>query len=484
MKEKILPRGLSYEDVLIRPRYSDIRSRYGDQIDTSASVARGAPRINLPIVSANMDTVTESPMATEMALRGGLGIIHRFMTSDQQADQVRRVKERMRILEEDPPMVRETATIKDVLDLLAKRKRGYVIVYAGERFSGKFSGIATTRDYLLGELETPISKVMTPNKEGVLKTVPEGTSLDEAAAFMRSNRIEKVPVVKSDGGLLGVYTLKDYSLREENPNASLDGRGRLAVGGAIGVKETDVERAHKLVDVGVDVLVLDIAHGHLIYTQEMLRRLKEEEGIKTPIIAGNVATEEGARYLKENGADGIKVGIGPGFVCETRDIAGVGVPQIAAILEVAGALGESSSIPIIADGGIRKPADPAKAIVAGASTVMIGTVLAGTDMSPGDPVEIDGQLMKSVRGMASASAFEDRQRLGDSTTDQKRYVPEGRQVLTPYKGKTSDVLRKYEGALRSSMSYVGAHNLAEMHSQGQLMRISHAGAYEQKRSLT
>ena len=482
-KQKILPEGLSYEDVLIRPQASDIRSRYSDQIDTSTYIARGAPKIKIPFISANMDTVTEALMAMEMALHGGLGIIHRFSTPDNQARQVRRVKEKTRTLEGDPPMVSEDTSVKDTLDLLEKRRRGYVIVYPDKRFSGKFSGIATSRDFLLGSPEDLIAKVMTPNKNGILLTVPKVTSLTKAVEFMKENRIEKVPVVKANGDLVGVYTLKDDLFKESYPNASLDKRGRLMVGAAVGVKEADVERAHQLVQAGVDVLVIDIAHGHLDYTKEMLRRLKKKEGIETPIIAGNVATKEGALYLKKNGADGIKVGIGPGFVCDTRDIAGVGVPQISAILEVTGALGNSSSIPVMADGGIRKPADPSKAFVAGASSVMLGTLFAGTDKSPGEPTVVEGQLMKGVRGMASATAFEDRQKLGDTTTDPERYVPEGRQVLTPYKGKTSRVLREYSGGLRSAMSYVGAHNLKEMYKKGQLMRISHAGANEQRRSL-
>ncbi len=440
------------------------------------------PPIHVPIVSSNMDTVTEGLMATTMALHGGLGVIHRFIPSEQQAAEVLKVKETMRVIEEDPPLLPETATIADALNLLKKRPRGYIIVYHGETFSGPFVGIATTKDFLAEKPDAPITRIMTL-RENVI-TVPQGTELADAVTEMKTRRIEKIPMVDAAGNLRGVYTLKDDELFRKYPLASLDLKGKLMVGAAIGVRNGDIQRAHILVDAGVDVLVLDIAHGHLIYTKEMLHRLKNEEGIKIPIIAGNVATRKGTLYIRDSDADGVKVGVGPGFVCETRNVAGVGVPQITAIREARRALEEEDDpIPIMADGGIRKAGDVSKAIVAGADLVMIGSLFAGTDESPGETVFVDGKLQVMVRGMASASAFEKRQQLGDATRNAGQYVPEGRTTFTPYRGPVAKVLYELMGGLRSGMSYVGAHTIEEMQKQGQLRQVTHAGANEQRRPL-
>lgn len=483
---KNILQGLSFEDVLILPKQSKIRSRYNNKyLNTKTKIAKGLPAINRPIISSNMDTVTEAPMAIEMALHGCLGIIHRFMSPSNQADCVRLVKEKMRIIETNPPMVNEQATIQDALNLLEKRERGYVIVFSGKTFSGTFSGIVTTRDFLIAPKNYSIKKIMTPNRQGVLFTLPKETNLNQAVTFMKHHRIEKVPIVDKKGHLLGVYTLKDQFLREKHPIASLDKQGRLMVGAAIGVKDIDIERTHQLVEANIDLLVLDIAHGHLIYTKEMLHRLKNKENIKVPIIAGNIASKEGAQYINHCGGDGVKVGIGPGFVCETRDIAGVGVPQITAVQKVYESLSkEANPLPIIADGGIRKPGDIGKALVAGADAVMIGSLFAGTDQSPGRTVVVKGQLMKNVRGMASASAFEKRQRIGDTTTDKDRYTAEGRDIFTPYKGNVVNLITNLDGGLRSTMSYVGANTIKELKRKGELIKITPAGADEQKRPLS
>lgn len=480
---KKIPRSLSFSSVLIKPKRSSIKSRYGGQIDTSTKISKKAPKILRPIISSNMDTVTEHKMAIEMALNGCIGVIHRNMSPQNQANQVRLVKEKMRVFEENPPTVTEKATIKDVLNLLKIRERGYVIIHKGNSYNGKFVGIATTRDFIAAPPKTPIKQVMTPNLKGRLFTLQQGTTLEKAVKFMKKNRIEKVPIVDKNGNLKGVYTLMDYWFKEKFPQASLDRFGRLMVGAAIGVKDLDVERAHKLIKTGTDILILDIAHGHLKYTKNMLKRLKGKENIKTPIIAGNFATAKGVKYARYNGADAVKVGIGPGFVCDTRSIAGVGVEQISAISEAAEAL-SSDPIPIIADGGIREPGDVGKALVAGANSVMIGSLLAGTDKSPGTSVVVDGILMKNVRGMASASAFEERLKLGDTTSDSEKYVPEGRNVFTPYKGDTTDVLKQLVGGLLSTMSYVGAHTIEELHEKGEFTRRAPDGDKDEKRPLS
>jgi len=478
---------LAFSDVYLSPSYSDIRSRFGVQIDISTAVAKGAPKLKIPFISSGMDTVTEEAMAAVMALNGGLGEIHRNNTPGRQAEMIRLVKERMRLIEKNPPTVSEKATIADALSLLQKRNRGYVIVYPTNNFSGEFSGIATSRDFLSATPDTKIKKIMTSVDLAAgrkLITAPKGTTLETAVGIMKANKVEKLPIVEKNGKLWGVYTLKDYEYIQKYSNAALDDQGRLMVGAAIGVHEIDVERAHKVVGAGVDVLFLDIAHGHSLYSKEMLKRLKIKEKIKVPIIVGNVATREGVLFAYEIGADGIKIGIGPGFVCKTRNVAGTGVPQISAILEAKEALGNKRNPPpIIADGGVREPGDPPKAIACGADSVMWGSMWAGTDMSPGDVIKANGKLQKRHRGMASRSVAQDRAKMEDSTTDPILYTPEGREIFTPYQGSTQGLLNEYIGGLRSAMSYVGAHNIAEL-KRAKLIHVSSHGANEQGRSLT
>ncbi len=477
---------LAFPDVYILPTYSDIESRFGSQIDISTQIARGMPKLTIPFISAGMDMVTEDDMASIMSLHGGLGEIHRNNSPDAQAELVRHVKEKMRTIEKDPPAVSESATVGDALSLLKKRQRGYVIVHKGEKFKGRFSGMATDKDFLSGTPDTPITKVMTPliaKDDKNLITAEAGTTLTDAVKIMKDKRIEKLPIIGKNNNLIGVYTLKDFQYLQKYPNAASDAQGRLMVGAAIGVHEIDVERALKLVEVGVDVLFLDIAHGHSFYSQKMLKRLKVREKIKTPIIVGNVATKEGALFAYEIGADGIKVGVGPGFVCKTRNVAGTGVPQITAVLDVKEALSKKRDTPpIISDGGIREPGDPPKAIACGADSIMIGSALAGTDMSPGDLVRINGILQKRIRGMASKSVLEDRKRLGESTTNITIYAPEGRETFSPYQGSTQEFIQEYVGGLRSAMSYAGAHSIAEL-QKARLIHISANGGSEQIRPL-
>lgn len=476
---------LAYSDVYLYPAYSDIKSRFGTQIDITTKVALGAPKLKIPFTSSGMDTVTEDEMATIMALNGGIGEIHRNNLPDEQAELVRIVKEHMRLLEKNPPMVSDKATITDALCVIEKRKRGYLIVYPGNKFDGTFSGMATSRDFISASSDTPLKKVMTPLKpqrDGrVLFTVKKGTSLIEAVKIMRQKRVEKIPVVDSKLKLVGVYTLKDFQHIKEYPKAALDNQGRLVVGAAIGVHKIDIERALKLEEAGVDILFLDIAHGHSIHSKEMLKKIKIKEKIKIPIIVGNFATKEGVLFAYEIGADGIKVGIGPGYSCRTRNIAGTGIPQITAILEAKKALqNKTKPPPIIADGGIREPGDVAKAIACGADCVMSGSIFVGTDKSPGELVKIKGILQKRYRGMSSKDVYESRAKMGDSTTDPSLYTPEGRDIFTPYQGTTQDLIKNYVGGLKSAMSYAGAHTIKELQSS-KLIHISSSGYGEQFR---
>jgi IMP dehydrogenase len=338
----------------------------------------------------------------------------------------------------------------------------------------------------MGKSTTKLKEVMTPliPKNGrKLITVGQGVRLPEAVKTMKLNRIEKLPVLDRDGNLYGVYTLRDYTNIKKYPNAAVDDQGRLVVGAAIGVHNIDVDRALMLVEAGCDVLFLDIAHGHSVYSEEMVKRFKIKEKIKTPIVVGNVATRDGVLFAYNIGADGIKVGVGPGFVCKTRNVAGTGVPQITAVLEAKDALANKKNAPpIISDGGIREPGDLPKALVCGADSVMIGSLFAGTDMSPGDMIRLNGVLQKRIRGMASKGVLEDRKRLSDSTTNVTVYAPEGRETFTPYQGLTQELLLEYIGGLRSAMSYVGAHSVKEIH-KARLIHVSGYGANEQGRSL-
>lgn len=477
---------LAFSDIYMKPEYSDINSRFGAQIDTSTSMARGAPKINIPFISAGMDTVTEDRMAEVFALNGGMGEIHRNNKPEIQKDMVLKVKEKMRIMEKDPPMVSEKSRISDALDILKKRNRGYVIVYKGTKFNGIVAGIATDKDFLAGDPETAISSVMTPylpSSKSKLITAGKETTLKQAVSIMKKHRIEKLPIIGNDNKLFGVYTMKDYQNISNYQNAATDESGRLVVGAAIGVKEIDVERVHLLVEAGVDVLFLDIAHGHSIHSAKMMKRLKIKEKVKIPIVVGNVATKEGVLFAYEIGADGIKVGIGPGYVCKTRNIAGTGVPQVTAVISAYEALANKRNAPpIISDGGIREPGDVPKSLACGADCVMVGSVFAGTDASPGDVIRINGILQKRIRGMASKGVLEERKKLGESTTDIKIYAPEGRETFIPYQGLTEELLFEYVGGLRSGMSYAGAHTIKEMKA-AQLIHVSSYGSNEQGRPL-
>lgn len=464
------PIGLSFDDVFIPPEFSSISSRKSQEISLRTLVAPGV-EVNSPIMTSNMDTVTEWEMAQEIALLGGVGVIHRYLSPDEQARQVKTVKEKTRAMEDRPLTVHQDATAKDIKLLWKKHKRGYVLV---QDTNGNFLGMATEKDVKSAiDEDDVVSSFMIPMDK--LITVPEGTTLEQAVLVMRMSKIEKVPVLSAAGQIVGVFTTKDAEIYRSHPNASRDKKGRLIVGAAVGVKDValEIERAHKLVEAGADFIVIDIAHGD---SENMMRMLKAlAHNIAVPIIAGNIATGDAAKRLIGEGAKGLKVGIGPGWACDTRVIAGVGRAQISAIASVA-AIAVPQGITVIADGGMRAPGDLVKALVAGADIGMFGGMFAGTNETPGTIFKKDGKRYKRYEGMASDSARK-RARAGDQEVFQD--APEGRQREVLLKGPAGEVFRWIEGGLRSGASYINAHTMAEMRINGNLERVTGAGASEQ-----
>ncbi|MCF3653129.1 MAG: IMP dehydrogenase [Aigarchaeota archaeon] len=467
--------GLSFDDVLLVPRRSSIRSR--KEVDTRSKFTRRI-WLNIPIVSAAMDTVTESRMAITMAREGGIGVIHRFMPPQKQAEEVSKVKRAENIVIEKPATIRPEATVKDAKDLMSFLGISGLLVVDDH---GKLLGIITRRDVLFEDNRRLVKDCMTPRSDMIVAR--EGVSLEEAREIFRSHKIEKLPIVDDEGRLKGLITSVDLVKREAYPNASRDSKGRLLVAAAVGVKERELERAQLLVEAGVDALVVDVAHGHSEMCMEMVKRLRIIYGDDEEIVAGNVATREGVEDLASAGASAVKVGIGPGSVCTTRVVAGVGVPQLTAIIECAEAA-EQMDVPIIADGGIRESGDVVKALAAGASTVMIGRLLAGTDESPGTIVMKNGRRYKIYRGMASMYAMlgrefmmrDDAEALLDAS--EYSYYAEGVEAYVPYVGSASDVVRRLVAGLRSGMSYLGARNLDELRRNAIFIRISPASVRE------
>ncbi len=462
--------GLTFDDVLLVPRRSPVRSR-GD-VDTSSLLVEGI-RLHIPILSANMDTVTESEMAITMARLGGLGIIHRFMSVERQAAEVARVKRAENLVVENPYTIAPETTVAQARQLMEEWDSGGLLVSDAD---GHLLGILTTRDVLFeDDGSRPVREVMTPRER--LVTAPPGTTLAEARRILHRARVEKLPLVTEDGRIAGLITAKDIVKREQYPHATKDEKGRLRVGAAVGVKQGELERAEALVAADVDLLVLDIAHGHSDHAIEMLKRLRATFGGRVKIVAGNVATAQGVRDLAEAGADAVKVGVGPGSICITRVVTGFGVPQLSAILECARAAREVG-VPIIADGGIRTSGDLTKALAAGAQTVMIGGLFAGTRESPGFTVQRNGQRFKLVRGMASLSANMSRHDSADVDPDQ--IVPEGVEAMVPYRGSVVEIVRQLVGGLRSGMSYAGAYTIAELQENAEFVPITLAGLQESK----
>ncbi|GAB4500630.1 MAG: IMP dehydrogenase [Anaerolineales bacterium] len=476
---KIRPsKGLTFEDVLLVPRRSPIQSRR--DVDTSTRLTDSL-RLNIPVISANMDTVTEAGMAIAMARSGGIGILHRFMSVEQQLRQVRQVKRAQGFIVEAPYTILQSASVKEAAEELRLRQVGGLLVVDS---SGKLAGIVTRRDLLLAPIgATRLEEVMTPRPR--LVTAAPGISREEARALLYQHRLEKLPVVDENNLPRGLITAQDVAAPLENPLATLDEKGHLRVGAAIGVSANEMERAAALLEAGADVLVLDIAHGHADHCLEMVKSLRRNFPT-AQLIAGNVATREGARELAEAGANAIKVGIGPGSICTTRIVTGFGVPQLTAIMDSAEGVRDSGrDIPVIGDGGIQKAGDLVKALAAGAETVMIGSLFAGTEEAPGSPVIRDGQKVKVVRGMASLGASMGRREAerghdesAESAEDWAKVVPEGVEAVVPYRGQVAEVLTQLVGGLRSGLSYGGAHNILELQQNAEFIEITPAGIRE------
>ena len=463
--------GLTFDDVLLLPQASEVMP---GQVDVSTRITKTV-ELKIPIVSSAMDTVTEGRLAIAMALAGGIGVIHRNLEPDVQAAHVERVKRFVSGMVVDPLTIAPSATLKDALDLMSRNRISGVPVV--EPKTKRLVGILTNRDVRFAtNTATPVAELMTREK---LITVKEGVHQSEAKRLLHAHRIEKLIVVDDDYRCVGLITVKDIEKAEKNPNAAVDEQGRLRVAAATTVGEDGFERTERLIAAGCDLIVVDTAHGHSIRVLEAVNRIKKMSN-RTQVVAGNVATADGTKALIDAGADAIKVGIGPGSICTTRIVAGVGVPQLTAILDSVGAAARQG-IPIIADGGVRFSGDIAKALAAGASCVMIGSLLAGTDESPGETYLFQGRTYKAYRGMGSVGAMArgsaDRY-FQQEVKDELKLVPEGIEGQVPYKGQVGAVLHQLVGGLRAGMGYVGAKNLDELNKRAKFIRISPAAMRE------
>ncbi|MFM8478857.1 MAG: IMP dehydrogenase [Planctomycetaceae bacterium] len=468
MQDRIVYRGLTFDDVLLEPGYSDVMP---SEVDIGSQLTRTIS-LNTPIISSPMDTVTESDMAIAMAQLGGIGIIHKNMSIEQQSMQVDRVKRSEHGVIVDPVTLPPETPVGEAARLMDERNIGGVPITV----NGRLVGILTRRDLrFLESRERPVAEVMTKDN---LVTAPEDTSLERAERILLENKVEKLLLVDEDFQLKGLITIRDIDKNLQFPRASKDSRGRLRVGAAVGV--FDLDRAALLVEKGVDVLVVDSAHGHSRNVIDTVREIKRR--LQIEVIAGNVATEAGARALADAGADAVKIGIGPGSICTTRIISGIGVPQLSAISNAAKGL-SGTDIPIIADGGIRFSGDITKALAAGASTVMIGGLLAGVDESPGEMILFHGRSFKRYRGMGSLGAMvrgsSERYRQGNTAAaDQSKLVPEGVEGRVPYKGALQPLMFQLTGGLRSGMGYVGARTVRELRENARFIEISSASVRE------
>ena len=467
MFRDIIDTGLTFDDVLLLPAKSNVLPR---EVDLTTMFTRNV-RINIPIISAAMDTVTETDLAIAVAREGGIGIIHRAMDPEKQASEVDKVKKSESGMILDPITISKDAPISEALSLMEKYRISGVPVTE----QGKLIGILTNRDLRFEtQLSKKVSDVMT--KENLI-TSTEGTTLDKAQKILHKYKIEKLPIVDKENNLKGLITIKDIEKRKKYPNACKDSVGRLRVGAAVGTGEASVHRAELLVTAGVDVIVIDTAHGHTDAVISMLKMLKRKFDVD--VIAGNVATSEAAADLIKAGADAIKVGIGPGSICTTRVIAGAGVPQITAIRSCF-TVGKRYGVPVIADGGIKYSGDITKALAAGAHSVMIGSLFAGTDESPGELVLFQGRSYKEYRGMGSIGAMEQgsKDRYLQSGVKPAKLVPEGVEGRVPYKGPLSQSVHQLIGGLRSGMGYCGCKNLDELRKKAKFIRITNAGLRE------
>ena len=468
--DKVKLKALTFDDVLLLPRYSDfIPSEASTETKLTKNIS-----IKMPLISAAMDTVTESRMAIALAEAGGIGIIHKNSSIEDQAAQVRAVKKHESGVVRDPTTIRSSRSIAELKQLTDELNISGMPVVD----DGVLKGIVTSRDFRYADdMAGPVSSIMTPLEK--LVTVPEGTSQDEVKKLMYENRIEKILVLDDEKSLTGLVTMKDIEKSAEHPNATKDSSGRLLVGAALGTGSDTLERAKALNEVGVDLFAIDSAHGHSKNVIETIKAIKKEfPGID--VIGGNVATPEGAIELAKAGADAVKVGMGPGSICTTRIIAGIGVPQITAILTIKEAL-KDHDIGIIADGGIRFSGDVAKAIAAGADTVMLGGLFAGTEEAPGEVELYQGRSFKTYRGMGSIGAMTERQdanRYFQEDVSSEKLVPEGIEGRVPFKGWVISVIDQLIGGLRQSMGYVGSRTIAEMQDDSQFIEITNAGMAE------
>jgi len=468
MKEKILMRGVTFDDVLLIPAKSEVLP---NETDLTTWLT---PRIklNIPVLSAAMDTVTESRMAIALAREGGIGIIHKNLSPEKQAAEVDKVKRSESGMISNPVSLPPDRKVSDALALMDEFHISGVPIVKGE----KLVGILTNRDLRFEtNVEQLIEDVMTKDS---LITAPEGTKLGEAEAILQKHRIEKLPIVDSDGNLKGLITVKDIQKRKRYPHAAKDERGRLLVGAAVGVTASNMARVASLVEAGVDVVCIDTAHGHSAPVLKMVRQVRAAYP-DLNIIGGNIATAEAAKALIDAGVDTVKVGIGPGSICTTRVVAGVGVPQITAVMEVARVC-RKHNVPVISDGGIRYSGDMAKALAAGADTVMLGSLLAGVEESPGELMLLDGRSYKVYRGMGSLGAMNagSADRYFQDKNESNKFVPEGIEGRVPFKGHLSDVVFQLIGGIRSSMGYCGVANIEAFKKEAQFVRITQAGVVE------
>jgi IMP dehydrogenase len=467
--DKFAGEGLTYDDVLLVPAYSEVLPR---EVDVRSRFSRNIT-LNVPIVSAAMDTVTGAELAVAIAQQGGIGVIHKNQPVTDQAAEVRRVKRSESGMILDPVKLDRTATVGDALRLMAENKIGGIPVIDGD---GKLVGIVTNRDLRFEKtMGRPVTEVMT--SKNIITAKPD-TTMAQAEGILQEHKIEKLPVVNAAGLLVGLITYKDIIKLKQRPNACKDKLGRLRVAAAIGIAGDTMERAKALVDAGVDALVVDTAHGHTKGVIDMVKRVKSAFP-QVDIVAGNIATAAAAQALVEAGADAVKVGIGPGSICTTRVIAGVGVPQLTAVFDCARAI-EGSGVPVIADGGIRYTGDIVKALAAGAGTVMIGSMFAGVEESPGETIIYEGRRFKTYRGMGSIEAMQQGSKdryFQDMEDDIKKLVPEGISGRVPYKGKLAEVVHQLVGGLRAGMGYCGAPDMEAL-KQARFIRITMAGMKE------
>lgn len=467
--------GITFDDVLLEPRFSNIVSR--KDVSTKTKLTKNI-NINIPIISANMDTVTESPMAIAMAELGGIGIIHRFLTIEQQVKEVRKVKRAHNFIIEQPYTISQESNLTELRDEMINK--GVTSLLVTNEYN-KISGIVTTRDLLFETNDSlKVKEIMTSLDNLVYKEIQDGQEVDfeDAKSLLKKNKIEKLPIVNKEGEIRGLITVKDIEKRLLYPNAAKDSKGRLLVGAAIGVKNDYWERCEELIKAGVDVIVLDIAHGHSEPLLEVLSKIKSNFSVD--IIAGNVATKHGTKDLIDAGADAVKCGIGGGSTCITRLVTGSGVPQLTSVMDCC-EVAVYKDVPVISDGGIRYSGDIVKALSAGASTVMLGGILAGCEETPGVTRIKEGQKVKVYRGMASFDAAANRTTKEKGyNLDLNDYVPEGIETTISYKGKVREVLEQLVGGLRSGMSYLGVSTVEDMPKYAEFIKMSQAGWSESK----